>query len=152
MQPFSPSSSHMPVPPIEWLREAADGRLKLTGANVWKALRYRGHINILDAKGNILDHVKKLEDCAKFEVTKRGLALLESPKSAELPFRKTDLPKSHELWLSSLRRSLRNIPKGFKLTEKDGEVHVLVTDTDGKVENDAIHRLASFKVPWVESK
>lgn len=142
----------MPEPPIDWLREAADGKLKLTGMNVMKALRYRGHIQVLDAKRNVLDSVKKLEDCAEFRVTERGLALLESPKKAELPFNKNDLPKGHELWLSSLRRCLRNAPKGFKLSFKDDELHVLVTDLQGKIDNDDAHRLAAFKVAWHESK
>jgi hypothetical protein len=142
----------MPEPPTEWLQQAADNRLPLTGKNVVTALRYRGHIQVIDSKGQVMDHVTKLEECRSFNVTKRGLALLETAKKVSLPFNKSELPKSHEIWLSSLRRCLRNIPKGFKLTEKDGEVYVLVADTEGKVEDDALHQLASFKVPWHKSK
>lgn len=143
----------MPVPPTEWLQKAADRRLEVTGENVWKAMRHRAYIQVIDTKGNVVESAPKLDKVSEFRVTERGHRLLEdSKKTVGLPFNKNDLPQSHELWLSSLRRCFRNIPKGFKLAEKDGEIHVLVTDTDGKVENDAAHRIASLKVPWVESK
>lgn len=145
----SGSFSHMPDPPTDWLQLVADRKLKLTGANVWKAMRYRSFVHVLDQKQQVMDSVTKLDDCSGFKITERGLALLESSKNkVELPFRKGDLPKGHELWLSALRRCARNVPKSFVLAHKDGEMHVLITDLEGKVANDDAHRIASFKVPW----
>lgn len=167
-----PGSSHMPEPSIDWLQEAVDGRLEINGVNVWKAMRYRGYIQVIDKDGKVMDSVTghaivrgqsvtssdnktrnsipMLERCAEFRVTDRGRKLLEDAKNAQLPFKKSDLPKTHELWLSTLRRCCRNVPKGLHLTHKDGELHVLATGLDGKVVNDSAHCLASFKVPWQE--
>jgi hypothetical protein len=138
----------MSEPPVEWLQRAAEHKLEVTGVNVWKALRHRAFVQVLDFHGDVIEHVKRLDLCKDFRVTARGHALLEFSKKTSLPFKKGELPKNIELWLSGVRRLMRNIPKDLVLTEKDEELHVLVKDNEGNVACDGPHRLATIKVPW----
>jgi hypothetical protein len=138
----------MKVPPTDWLQKVADGRLEMNGVNVWKALRYRAYVQVIDVKGNVMHEVSKLKECGQFRVTQRGIDLLEGNGEAVLPFDKNDLPLNIRLWTSAFRRWTRNCPPGLFLTFTDGQLHVLAADTQGKVKDDPFHRLASMKVPW----
>lgn len=135
---------------IEWLREADKGRLPVTGKNVWQALKLGAYIQVLDHTGGVLHEVKRLDSCAGFRVTQRGRDLIEGrdKTKAVLPFNKEDPPLNIRLWVSAFRRWMRNCPQGLSVVESDGEMHVLAKDTEGKVENDLDHRLASVKAPW----
>lgn len=140
----------MDLPPIELLKKVDDRTLDLTGENVWKALHYRAFIQVLDKKGNVVSGSPKLKEIVGFRLTHRGKALLKNsgPGAARLPFNRDDLPINERLWVSAFRRWCRNCPKGLQLTYSDSELHVLATDTSGKVADDDLHRIASMKVPW----
>lgn len=138
----------MPTPPIDWLKSAADGRLEMSGVNVWKALRHRAYVQIIDKDSNVLHEVSRLKDCISFRVTQRGYDLLEHSDEIELPFNKNDPPMNIRLWTSAFRRWIRNCPDGLSLTFSEGQLHILAADTDGKTKNDDVHRVASMKVRW----
>jgi hypothetical protein len=139
------------VPPIEWLQEAQAGRLEVTGENVWKAFRYRAYIQVLDEKEHVFETVPSLKLVKGFRVTQRGKELIETAKNPSLKaeLKGADDPPT-KLWLSAFKRWVRNVPKGMKLAQSDGELHVLAPDAEGKIKNDEAHRLFSLKVPWVE--
>jgi len=138
----------MPVPPIDWLKRAAEGKLEMTGINVWKALRHRVYIQIIGPDSNVVHEVSRLNQCATFRVTQRGQDLLEHSGEIDLPFNKTEPPMNIRLWTSAFRRWARNCPEGLHLTYSDGQLHVLAADMDGKVKDDDAHRLVSVKVRW----
>lgn len=138
----------MATPPTDWLQKAVEGKLEVTGVNVWKALRHRAYVQVIGTDGNVLNEVSRLNQCARFRVTQRGHDLLESSESSGLPFNKADPPLSIRLWTSAFRRCLRNCPEGIYLAQSDGQLHILAADKDGKVKDDEAHRLSSMKVRW----
>lgn len=140
-------SATEPVP-IDWLQKAADGKLEMTGVNVWKALRHQAYIQVIGVDENVLHQVSKLDQCARFRVTQRGRDLLEGKEGPQFPFDKNDPPLNIRLWVSAFRRWTRNCPKGLVLAYSEGQLHVLVTDSQGNVKDDPAHRLSSMKVPW----
>jgi hypothetical protein len=139
----------MDAPPRDWLKLAADRRLEVTGLNIAKALRFRGYIQLMDHSGHMVQHVTKIQDCAGFRVTERGLAYLLEEAVTGLPFSKYDPPPRIQHWLSALKRLCRNCPEGLHLFYSEGELRVLMEDTTGKVADDPIHLVASMKAPWL---
>jgi hypothetical protein len=138
-------------PPVEWLKEAKTGRMPLTAVNVWKALRYKSYVQVLDFKGNVISHVVNLKDCCDLRITKRGFDYLEEAKNTvTLPFNRENLPQAMQLWINTFRRWTRNCPAGVVLTFSDGELRVLVKDTSGKAKDDEKHLLAAAKISWLD--
>lgn len=131
------------------LQLVADGKLEVTGENIWKVLRHRAFVQVLDRKGEPIDGVPKLQDVSGFRLTHRGRDLISGSKTA-LPFNKADPPPAVKFWTSTFKRWCRNCPKGLHLAYSDGELHILVQDASGTVKNDDRHRLVSAKIPWVE--
>lgn len=134
--------------PLELIQKVADGKLENTGTNVWKALKYRAYIQVIDHDGNVLQEVPRLDRVAGFRLTPRGKDLISGSTATALPFNKDDPPLNVRLWVSAFRRWCRNCPKGLYLAHSDGQLHILAEDGTGKVKDDEIHRLASLKVPW----
>jgi hypothetical protein len=138
----------MDLPPIDWLRQAAHGKLDATGVNVWKALRHRAYIQVIGLDDNVMETVTRLDRVKGFRVTRRGHQYLNELGAVRLPFNKNDPPRNIVLWLSTLRRLSRNFPAGLVLACSDKELRVLAKDIAGKVQDDAAHHIASVKVPW----
>jgi hypothetical protein len=138
----------MKAVPIDLLQQIADRKLEVTGKNIWNALRYRAHIQLIGHDGDVLTGVPGTDKVASIRLTKRGEEALASA-GAKAMFNKDDLPMDVRLWVSSFRRWCRNCPKHVHLAYSDGQLHVLGEDSSGQVKDDDGHRLSSMKVPWV---
>ena len=145
----------MDTPTVEWLKAAASGKLTLDGPTIAKALRFQGHVQVIDRLGGVLTTLPdRSERAASFRLTRRGQEMLDADGDGVpfLPFSKTDPPISIKLWASAFRRWCRNCPEGLRLAYSEGQLHVLAEDTKKGVANDDLHRLASAKVPWYEEQ
>jgi hypothetical protein len=131
--------------PIDLLQKVADGKLANTGANVWNALHYRAHIQVIGTDGYVFQSVPRLDKVAGFRLTNRGRTTLAGA-GTKLVFNKNDLPLDERLWVSAFRRLCRNCPKGLHLAYSEGQLHVLSEDSAGQVKDDDAHRLSSMKI------
>lgn len=145
-------STHVTLPPIEWLKEAFDHKLAVNSVNIWKAFRHPSFIQVMNRKGETITEITKvsqLKDVAEFRVTQRGKDFLQESETTCLLFKKSDPPPNIRNWLSAFRRLTRNCPEGIQLTHAEGKLRILVKDTKGNVKDDDLHLVESVKVPWL---
>ncbi len=145
----------------DFLKEVGEGKAEVNARNIMFAVRSHGNVAILDAKGDVLHpelairipDKELLKKVSGFALTRRGVEYTAEGKKSPLAFNPKHPPQAITLWLSTLKRTLRNVPKGikFKLDEKTGELTLIVTDASGKITDAKSSELHSQTIPVYKS-
>jgi hypothetical protein len=112
----------------EFLRRVKEGKARPgDDKDIWRAMQLLGLVNILGSDGAPLRPPIRNKDVAGFRLTRRGEDALGGAVSrTAMPTRQT------QLWLSGLKRSLRNVPKGVTIDYDDHKLKI--RDANGVIE------------------